>query len=560
MAKIADQSSIQTRMLNSTKGPAVYSPRAQVDRRLYQEKMIAILENTQNLHLRQAEITHIMTDDEQKSVLGVLTRTGAIYLAKRVIITTGTYLDAMVFIGTKSYSSGPDNIAPANFLASDLQNIGFNMRRFKTGTPVRVNRRSIDFSQMEEQKSDDNNFCFSYANEEIDGLERPEEKSCYICYTNDETKKIIEENLHRSALFSGMIEGVGPRYCPSIEDKIVRFTDKERHQIFVEPMGVNSQEMYLMGLSSSLPEDVQMNIVRSIKGMENAVIQRSGYAIEYASIDPMDLGLDLQTKRIKGLYTAGQINGTSGYEEAAAQGLIAGINACLDLENKPPFILKRNEAYIGVLIDDLVNKGTLEPYRMMTSRAEYRLILRQDNADSRLRSYGYNLGLVSEEEMEASLKKFKAISEEIKRLENNYIYPNDAVAQKLYSMELPKLNSKLSYADLLARPQYSYKDLLELGLGSSDLSVNIKKAVEIQIKYKGYINLEEKRIERFLQMENKKLPAEIDYFAIHGLSMEARQKLSKYRPLNIGQASRISGVSPADISVLLVAIKASKKG
>lgn len=559
MGKMADDCAIQYRMLNASKGPAVRSPRAQIDRKMYQQKMLAYLEKLDNLSLKQAEIIELILD-ENHSACGVMTKLGAIYYAKKIIICSGTYLDAEIFIGQNHYSSGPDNIRPAIGLAASLEKHGLKLRRFKTGTPVRINKRSIDFSKFEQQDSDTETFTFSFTNENKDCYPLNKQLPCYMTYTTDLTKKIIQNNLHRSPLYSGDIEGVGPRYCPSIEDKIVRFSDKERHQIFIEPMGLESQEMYLQGLSSSLPEDVQIEICHSVPGLENADIQRPAYAIEYQCLDPQLLNLDLELRDIKNLYAAGQINGTSGYEEAAAQGLMAGINACLAIKGEDSFVLTRDEAYIGVLIDDLVNKGTAEPYRMMTSRAEYRLLLRHDNADERLRKYAFKYSLITEEEYQIYLLKMKDIEMEIKRLRDSKIKPSDPVCDKLRQKKLlDHLYSSLSLAELLSRPHVSYQDLQDLDLAPVDISPLIADAVQIKLKYQGYIDLELKRIEKFKKLENKKIPSNLDYKNIKGLSAEAVQKLSKYRPESLGQASRISGVSPADISVLLVSIHAMEK-
>lgn len=570
MGKVADKASIQYRMLNRSKGPAVQSPRAQMDRKKYQETMLQVLENTEHLSLRQAEISDLVfapieTEEDKAEIKGVLTKTGAYFSCDRLILATGTYLDAKIFMGNTSYTSGPDGISPSLELASNLKAHGLALRRFKTGTPVRVNKNSVDFSKMEIQAPDEDAWAFSFSNEAETERNLLPQLPCYLTYTNDETKAIIQANLHRSPLFSGEIEGVGPRYCPSIEDKIVRFSDKERHQIFIEPMGLNSNELYVQGLSSSLPEDVQEKMCRSIPGLENAVIQRSAYAIEYECLDPLSLRLDLSCRGVRGLYTAGQINGTSGYEEAAAQGLMAGINAVRHLRNQEPFILGRDEAYIGVLIDDLVSKGTKEPYRMMTSRAEYRLLLRHDNADARLTEKAYKLGLVGEAEYQQFLHKMELIEKEKQRLENIRIRPTDEAALKLYELGLPKLHSGISLADLLMRPEISYATLYTLGLNDEKLSDNeklkvlVEEEVEIQLKYKGYIELEEKRIERFKKMENKTIPEDFDYEAIKGLRIEAKQKLMQIRPLSLGQASRISGVSPADLSVLLVALEVHQR-
>lgn len=569
MGKIADKASIQYRMLNRSKGPAVQSPRAQMDRKRYQEEMLALLENTPMLSLRQAEITDLVVEkfssEEEPTkafqVKGVLTKMKAFFSCERLILCTGTYLDAKIFIGNTSYVSGPDGIAPSLHLASSLKAYGLDLRRFKTGTPVRVNKNSVDFSQMEVQAPDEQAWAFSFSNEANPQRKILPQLPCYLTYTNEKTKEVIEQNLHRSPLFSGEIEGVGPRYCPSIEDKIVRFADKERHQIFIEPMGLKSNELYVQGLSSSLPEDVQEKMCRSIKGLEQAVIQRSAYAIEYECLNPLTLKWDLSSRHIEGLFTAGQINGTSGYEEAAAQGLLAGINAVRHLRGQEAVILGRDEAYIGVLIDDLVSKGTKEPYRMMTSRAEYRLLLRHDNADERLSHKAYALGLLDEESYTLYLEKARLIEEEKQRLSALRIRPNEALSQKLKEEAMVELHSGISVAELLVRPEINYALLSRLGLTNETMTDNpllkalVEEEVEIQLKYKGYIELEEKRIDRFQKMENKKIPEDFAYEELKGLRTEAKQKLAQIRPLSLGQASRISGVSPADLSVLLVALE-----
>jgi len=555
MAKCTDKTLIQFKILNSAKGPAVYSFRAQVDRRRYQMEMKNTLESQQNLYIKQAEIVEIITD-EANCVTGVVTHTGAVYHCKTVILTTGTYLKGKIIIGDVSYSGGPDGLFPANKLSESLLNHNIELMRLKTGTPSRLNRNTLDFSKMVEQPGDEVILPFSFENEVIER----EQVSCWLVYTNSKTHEIIRANIHRSPLFGGMIEGIGPRYCPSIEDKVVKFADKEKHQVFVEPMGLGTQEMYLQGMSSSLPEDVQEEMVKSLSGLENAHIMRTAYAIEYDSINPTQLNLSLEFKNISGLFSAGQINGSSGYEEAAAQGIIAGINAAHKLKNKPPLILDRSEAYIGVLIDDLVTKGTKEPYRIMTSRSEYRLLLRQDNADLRLLPKGHEIGLINDERYSRFLKKKERIEEEIERLEKTYIPPSQEVNKYLAERSSTALKSGISLAELLRRPEITYYELEVLDYERPEYlkAANIKKynavaeQVEISIKYKGYIKRQMLQVEQFKKLEKKQLPEGIDYTMLHGLRLEARQKLAKIKPSSVGQASRISGVSPADISVLLI--------
>ncbi len=550
MAKIADKTLIQSKILNSAKGPAVYSLRAQVDKRRYQVEMRKTLEMQENLDIRQAEVTELLHRDG-KQVIGVKTHTGAVYHAKAVILTTGTYLKSRIIIGDVSFNSGPDGLHPANRLSDSLRELNIELFRFKTGTPARINRRSIDFSKMEEQPGDERITPFSFETEEI----RREQVPCWLTYTNSETHRIIRENLHRSPLYSGEIKGVGARYCPSIEDKVVRFADKERHQVFIEPMGLDTQEMYLQGMSSSLPEDVQIQMIRTLPGLENVSVMRIGYAIEYDCIDPTQLKLSLEFKNIRGLFSAGQINGTSGYEEAAAQGLIAGINAAMAVKGREPLILDRSQAYIGVLIDDLVTKGTNEPYRMMTSRAEYRLLLRQDNADLRLTEIGYRIGLISEERYQAFRKKKELIEQEIRRVNSTVIAPSEKVNAFLEKMNSTPIRTGVKLADLLRRPELDYESLGEIDEDRPALPFSVREQVSISIKYEGYINRQMRQVEQFKKLEEKKLPEDIDYNSIQGLRIEARQKLSKFRPESVGQASRISGVSPADISVLLVYLK-----
>lgn len=552
MGLSADATFIQSRILNRAKGPAVYSLRAQIDRRAYQQHMKHVLETQENLDVKQAEVTEILT--EGKKVRGIRVLTGTVYLAKAVILTTGTYLKGRIIIGNTSYNSGPDGLFPANRLSDSLKALGIELMRFKTGTPARVNRRSIDFSKMEEQPGDPVITPFSFMHDEI----KRDQVSCYLVHTNQETHRIIRENLHRSPLYGGEIKGVGPRYCPSIEDKIVRFADRESHQVFIEPMGLNTEEMYVQGMSTSMPEDVQIKMLRTLPGLENVSIMRPAYAIEYDCINPTQLKLSLEFKEIDGLFSAGQINGSSGYEEAAAQGIIAGINAALKLKGKEPLILDRSQAYIGVLIDDLVTKGTAEPYRMMTSRAEYRLWLRQDNADMRLTPIGREIGLVSDDRYERFLRKKEAIEAEMKRLKETVINPGEAVNRFLAEHGSAGLKTGIRLYDLLKRPEIEYEHLKALGYGA-ELSREVMEQVTISIKYEGYLNKQMQQIELFKRMEERRLPENIDYDSIKGLSTEARQKLGKLRPESLGQASRISGVSPSDISVLLVYLESLKR-
>ncbi len=547
MGKTTDKTFIQSKILNSSKGPAVYSLRAQVDRRHYQMEMKRILETQENLDIRQAEVIEVLTDEAGTSVTGVKTHTGAIFKCKAIVLTTGTYLQGKIFIGDVSYSGGPDGLFPANRLSESLVKLSIELLRFKTGTPARLNKRSLDFSKMSEQPGDDIIVPFSFETEKIEKDQVP----CWLTYTNTDTHEVIKKNIHRSPLYSGNITGIGPRYCPSIEDKVVRFSDKEHHQVFVEPMGTDTEEMYLQGMSSSLPEDVQVEFMRTIPGLENVKVMRSAYAIEYDGIDATQLKLSLEYKNIEGLFSAGQINGSSGYEEAAAQGIVAGINAAMKVQNREPLILDRSQAYIGVLIDDLVTKGTKEPYRMMTSRAEYRLLLRQDNADLRLTTIGREIGLISEERYEKFLEKKEMIDKEIARLKNTYLPPSEAVLKYLESRNSTAIKSGIQVTELLRRPEISYESLSEV-CELPDLPRAVREQVEVAVKYEGYIKRQMQQVEQYKKLEGRKIPQNINYNEIQGLRLEARQKLSQIRPDSIGQASRITGVSPADISVLLI--------
>lgn len=547
MGKAADECFLQSRMLNRGKGPAVHSLRVQADRVKYHNHMKKICEEQDNLQLIQGEIVDVTVDNGE--VTSVITRLGAQYKVKCAIIATGTYLKGMIHVGEVSYESGPDAALPANYLSETLKKLGVTLRRFKTGTPSRVHRRSIDFSQLEEQKGDDYIQPFSF---ESDNSQMKNIVSCFIAYTNEETHRIIRENIGRSPLYSGRIHGVGPRYCPSIEDKIMRFPDRERHQLFIEPMGLGTDEYYLQGMSSSLPEDVQIAFLRSIKGLEHVEIMRNAYAIEYDCCDPQELKHTLEFKRIKGLFGAGQFNGTSGYEEAAAQGLIAGINAARRVKNLDGITLPRSSSYIGTLIDDLVIKGVTDPYRMMTSRSEYRLILRQDNADERLTPIGHEIGLISDERYERFLREEEQIKAEIRRVSKTSLPPSEGLNKKLVEKGTSPVEHGVRMSELIRRPQIKYDDLAEFDTDRQPLSYVVREQVELKIEYDGYIERQLMEVEHVKKLEEKKLPNPFDYNTIGGLSLEAIEKLNKVQPDNIGQAGRISGVSPADVSVLII--------
>ena len=553
MGIMADKCAVQMRMLNRSKGPAVYSPRAQEDRAMYSVEMKHYLENLPNLTLKQAHITELLVDDEGKAA-GVMTEGKAIYRASAVVICSGTYMEARIIRGEVIVESGPDGLPRSVGLSSSLNSLGVPLLRFKTGTPVRVNSNSVDFSQMTRQDGEDDVPPFSYRNEMEGKLPAPSEEQipCWSIWTTEETRKVIADNMDRSPLYSGEIKGIGPRYCPSIEDKFMRFKDKTRHQIFVEPMGRHTNEMYLQGFSTSLPEEIQEKMVKSLPGLSNAKIQRAAYAIEYDLVDPLSIKASLESKVVPGLFTAGQINGSSGYEEAAAQGIVAGINAAMGCLGKDAVIIDRSQGYIGVLIDDLVTKGTNEPYRMMTSRAEYRLFLRQDNADERLTPIGHEIGLISDEVFGKFEKKVEAIAEETERLKKTYVAPTDELKALLESVNQTLPKSGESLADLIKRPDVTYDLLAPIDKKRKPLARNITFACETNIKYEGYLSLEKEKIEKFKNLEKIRIPEDIDYSLIKGLRIEATQKLSKMKPENVGRASRISGVSPADCEVLLV--------
>ena len=553
MGKNIDRHFIQSRMLNTSKGPAVHSLRAQADKQKYQTGMKKVIEDQENLDLIQGEVTKLIVNNGK--VEGVITRTGARYDAHVIIMATGTYLKGRIFIGEVNYEGGPNGLFPANRLSESLKGYGIEMRRFKTGTPARIHRDSVDFKKMEIQPGDDEIVPFSFLNNNIEKDQEP----CYLTYTNLETHKIISENLERSPMYRGEMESVGPRYCPSIEDKVVRFADKNRHQIFIEPEGLDTKEMYVQGMSTTLPEEIQIKMLKTVPGLENVKMMRTAYAIEYDCIDPTKMSRSLEYKDIKNLFFAGQINGTSGYEEAACQGLMAGINAVLKLKGEEPLILDRSQAYIGVLIDDLVTKGTNEPYRMMTSRAEYRLTLRQDNSDLRLTEIGYRVGLATEERYNKMKQKKEAIEKEIARLKELKVTPTNEVNDFLEGLKSAKLKKPLSLYDLIKRPELSYENLKELDSDRPKLNKEIRMQVEIQIKYKGYIEKQLKQIKQFKKLEGKKLSRDFNYGKIEGLRLEARQKLNEIKPDSVGQASRISGVSPADINVLLIYLEQQRR-
>jgi len=563
MGKVIDQTFIQSKMLNKSKGPAVHSLRAQADKSAYTSLMRRTLENQDHLTIKQAEVCEILTEDDienhntKKRIVGVKTFTGAIYECKAVVLCTGTYLKSRCLCGEAITYTGPNGLQSANYLTDSLIQLGIQIVRFKTGTPARLDKRTLDFSKMEEQKGDEIVVPFSFSTKKED-VQKPQ-ASCYLTYTNEDTHRIIQDNLDRSPLFGGVIEGTGPRYCPSIEDKVVKFADKERHQVFIEPEGTYTNEMYVGGMSSSLPEDVQIQMYRSVPGLENCKIVRNAYAIEYDCINPNQLHPSLQCKDIDGFFSAGQMNGSSGYEEAAAQGLLAGINAARFAQDKDPIIIDRSEAYLGVLVDDLVTKENKEPYRMMTSRAEYRLLLRQDNADLRLRKYGYEAGLVSKDQYDYILQKEELIQKEVVRLQQTMIGANKVVQEFLERHESAPLKTACSMAELICRPEMNYTIMAEIDPERNYLSEDVIEQVEINIKYDGYIKRQIKQVEQFKKIEHKKIPDQIDYDLVPSLCIEARQKLKALKPISVGQASRISGVSPADISVLLIYLESYYK-
>ena len=555
MGKNIDKTFIQSKMLNVSKGPAVHSLRAQADKAEYSRLMRKVLENQDNLTIKQAEVCELVTEDNR--IMGIKTFTGAVYECKAVILCTGTYLKARCLCGESITYTGPNGLQAANHLTDSLKNLGIEIRRFKAGTPARMDKRSLDFSKMEEQFGDERVVPFSFSTNSEDV--QIDQVSCWLTYTNQNTHEIIRGNLDRSPIYAGIIEGTGPRYCPSIEDKVVKFADKERHQVFIEPEGLHTNEMYVGGMSSSLPEDVQLAMYRTVPGMENCKIVRNAYAIEYDCINPRQLFPTLEFKNVKGLFSAGQFNGSSGYEEAAAQGLIAGINAALSIQNKGQLVIDRSEAYIGVLIDDLVTKESFEPYRMMTSRAEYRLILRQDNADLRLREKGYNAGLISEEVYKAVVDKRDLINKEVYRLKNTIVGASKNIQEFLSSKGSSTLKTGTNMSELICRPELSYEILSEIDMNRQPLPSDVIEQVEIEIKYEGYISRQMRQVEQFKKMEKKKISSDLDYNDIKSLRLEARQKLISYKPVSVGQASRISGVSPADISVLLIYLEQFNK-
>jgi len=551
MGKNIDKTFIQSKMLNQSKGPAVHSLRAQADKSDYTRSMRQVLEQTENLEIKQLEVTDLLVEDGK--LTGIKTYSGSVFHCKAAVLCAGTYSKARCIYGDVSMYTGPNGLAAANHLTDSLRSLGIELRRFKTGTPARIAGPSIDYSKMEEQKGDERVVPFSFTTDP-ESVQK-EQVSCWLTYTNERTHEIIRENIDRSPLYSGKIQGTGPRYCPSIEDKVMKFPDKDRHQVFIEPEGIHTNEMYISGMSSSLPEDVQIAMYRSVPGLEQARLVKNAYAIEYDCIDARQLKLSLEFKQISGLFSAGQFNGSSGYEEAAAQGLIAGINAARKIQGKEPLILDRSEAYIGVLIDDLVTKENIEPYRMMTSRAEYRLLLRQDNADLRLTEKGYEIGLIDEERYQNLLKKKEQIALEIQRVESTYVSDQPAVQSFLKTHGSTELKSSICLGELVRRPELSYEMLSEIDTGRNPLPADVVEQVNISIKYKGYLDRQVRQVEQFKKLEKKRIPDDIDYDRISGLRLEAQQKLSKYRPSSIGQASRIAGVSPADISVLLVYLK-----